>query len=278
MKQFFKFALVCAMAVTAGFTVTSCKDDEEKPDDNGQITLPNANDGNQTVYADDQEKGVTFTAKSAWMASVAPATRASNVSWLRLLVNGTEKYEGAAGTFELTIETDLNTSGSDRKATITLTSGTDEVEITVTQKGVKEDNTPLTDADLLLAHAWKHVSFTTAVEGEEPEVLSGVYTLTFNADGSVAAVGADQDEFTDFFGLDPLPTYSLAGDKLTFHITSEGAIFAEESGAAVDMELDIVKLIDSELEFMAAGTQKEVVDSIGTVVEKPLTVTWKYQK
>jgi translation elongation factor P/translation initiation factor 5A len=76
-----------------------------------------------------------------------PAVRASSVEWLRLLYEGTEKYEGEAGTFTLTIEIDANYTGAARSATITITSGTDKITVTVTQDGKTEDGTIPDDPD-----------------------------------------------------------------------------------------------------------------------------------
>ena len=162
----------------------------------------------------------------------------------------------------MAIEVDMNLTGKDRSATITVTSGTDEISVTVTQKGVKEDNTPLTAKDLLVALPWKHVSTTmTALDGPdegETEVLDGAYTLTFKNDGTITVVGQDQDEFTDFFGLDPLPTYSLSGsgDKLTWIVASD-----EPQDSPNSVEFDVVKLTASELEFTVIDVVHVAEDS-----------------
>lgn len=136
------------MLLLPAFILAGCSDD----DDNGgtQIEMPDQSEQTQQGYADDETTGgFTFTAKSAWTATVTettsanrsamPATKASSVSWLRLLHNGTEKYDGRAGTFTLTIEIAPNYTGKTRTATITVTSGTDKITVTVTQEGTTED-------------------------------------------------------------------------------------------------------------------------------------------
>ncbi len=140
-----------------------------------QIVLPDQSELTQTSYADEKAGGgFTFTAKSAWTASVAEttgskasaapqtyspdqdaanevpavsragaATRASGVSWLRLLLDGEETYSGGAGAFTLTIELDENYTGADRSAAITISSGDTGITVSVTQKGTSEGGTTL---------------------------------------------------------------------------------------------------------------------------------------
>jgi hypothetical protein len=128
------------------FVLVSCDQNSGTPDDpvgeNTQIELPNKSEQTQQAFADeDTSGGFTFTAKSAWTASVVEtsATRASNVSWLRLLSNGKETYSGEAGTFTLAVELDPNYTGETRSATITISCGGTEITINVTQNGKKED-------------------------------------------------------------------------------------------------------------------------------------------
>ena len=115
--------------------VTGC---EKNPVDDGkQIQLPNETEKNQQAFADDESTGgFTFTAKADWTANVTETTaRTSSMPWLRLLHNGVETYNGAAGSFTLTVEMDTNYSGETRSATITITSGGDNISVTVTQAG-----------------------------------------------------------------------------------------------------------------------------------------------
>ena len=126
------FAVVAIVALAATFT--AC--DKGGDDGDKQIVLPDKTEGTQQAFADDETTGgFTFTAKAAWTATVTETTasRASNVSWLRLFYGGEEKYSGGAGTFTLVIEIDENYTGATRTATITITSGTDNITVTVTQ-------------------------------------------------------------------------------------------------------------------------------------------------
>ena len=142
-----KISHLLLMLILPAFIMTGCSDDDKN--DDKQIELPNQSEKTQTAFADDETTGgFTFTAQSSWTAtvketaptgrSVLSGTRASDVSWLRLLLDGSEKYSGDAGKFTLTIELDPNYSGETRSATITIKSGDDSITITVTQDGKTE--------------------------------------------------------------------------------------------------------------------------------------------
>ncbi len=124
MKKIF-FAAFAALAMVA------CSDNDNK----GDKLVVNTDD--QTVYADEIEtlQTINFTAPEPWTASVSAETRASNVDWLRLMIDGEETYSGAAGTFSLVVEIDPNTTGQRRSATVTIESGGQTMSLTVTQEG-----------------------------------------------------------------------------------------------------------------------------------------------
>jgi hypothetical protein len=154
-----KLSYLLLMSLLPAFIMTGCDKDNEGNDEQ-QIVMLDKSEENQTGYADDETTGgFTFTAKSNWEANVVetPASRASSVPWLRLLLNGTETYNGGAGTFTLTIEMDPNYTGETRSAMITIASGTDKISITVTQEGTtKEGKSPDPDpasdhSDMIIA-------------------------------------------------------------------------------------------------------------------------------
>ena len=135
-----KISYLLLMLLFPAFVMVGCSDDNNGGDK--QIELPNQSEKTQTAFADDETTGgFTFTAQSSWTATVAEQTssRASGVSWLRLLLDGSEKYSGDAGKYTLTIELDPNYTGQTRSATITIRSGDDEITITVTQDKAKQD-------------------------------------------------------------------------------------------------------------------------------------------
>ena len=131
-------AIIFALSLFAG-----CDKDNEGVDEK-KIELSNKSEQNQTAFADDEAmNGFTFTAKKNWTATVTEGTvlRASSASWLRLLLNGVEKYNGSAGTFTFIIEIDTNYSGVTRTATIDIASGNDKISVNITQQGINQDGT-----------------------------------------------------------------------------------------------------------------------------------------
>jgi hypothetical protein len=372
MKKFLTAAFFAFFALGAA-TLTSCK--PEEPGTPPTIEVPDDKDLNQTAFADEETTGeITFTARAPWTIDVnaVAATRASNVPWVRLYLNGEETYSGPAGEFTLEVVIDGNYTGQTRKATITLESDGEEIDIALEQQGKKEDGTvpdmkePLTahpwihisttesdspdydnrdlytltfkedgtaaiddpydpersetivytlsgntmtlgegdeatvctivtltdeefifteeyeggvathkfsknapppseNAVMIAAHPWKQVSFYSEQDGEEFESYGNMdATITFNADGTVTATGDDQDVFTDYFGLKPLPKWSVSGDTMILHVASPGAII---QGRA---ELEITTLTDGALEVTGSFYVEEE--------ETDYTVTMTFKK
>lgn len=166
-----KFSYLLLMLLLPAFVLVGCGDDNGDDNDGKQIELPDRSEQTQQGYADDQTTGgFTFTAKAAWTATVLETTtsRASSVSWLRLLHNGTEKYEGGAGTFRLTIEIAPNYTGKARTAAIAITSGADKITVTVTQEGTTEngetpDPGPSADQSDVIITALNNTASSTAL-------------------------------------------------------------------------------------------------------------------
>jgi hypothetical protein len=196
-----KKILMAALAV-AMFAACGGGEKNTNPAGDGQIALANPADEEQTAWADDEESGVTFTAKSTWEAAVTAPTRTSNVSWVKLFVNGEEKYSGGAGTINLVIVMEPNLTNSDRRATVTITCGGENIGIDIEQKGVTEQNEPLTMQGLIRSHPWKLVehyyfypdSFDDPDTeeddrySEDPTLIGS--TITFNANGLATSQNA----------------------------------------------------------------------------------------
>ncbi len=143
---FVAFATVACAAI-----LSSCKKEDEP-----SVEITDPADKTQTAYADQSAGGdFTFTASYAWTATVkeTAATRASGVDWLTLKSNGAEKYDGAAGTFTLSIELKPNYTGSPRAATITINSGTATVGVTMTQQSTTQGGQTLTPTIALAAQS-----------------------------------------------------------------------------------------------------------------------------
>jgi len=119
------------MLTTAVLIFGACSSDK---DDNGGITIPDSKQLNQEVYADETRGGINFTATGDWTATVTEKTVSkatagtSGPEWIAL-----SQYSGSAGTYSLVITMSVNTTGKTRAATILIKSGSDTIEITVTQ-------------------------------------------------------------------------------------------------------------------------------------------------
>jgi|GEM_PF-4130432 len=203
-----KISYLLLMLLLPAFIMTGCSND----DDNGdkQIELPNQSEKTQTAFANDETTGgFTFTSKSTWTATITEnftanrsamlTTKASTVSWLRLLLNGEETYNGSAGTFTLTIELDPNYSGVERSASVTIKSGNDEIVITVTQ-----------DVKTNTGNVLKQVSKIECVNGNNEK-----YILTFKYDtkGRIAEYFIKpQDNQYDPDGYEYYFSYNIAGE------------------------------------------------------------------
>jgi len=117
---------VAVMAMSMAFS--ACKKDEG-------ITMPNSEEITQTAYADEGNtgKGFTFTAKGDWTATVKEV-KSSEVSWLKLLIDDKETYNGKAWTFTMVISLEANNTGVKRSATIEIVCGKEKITVSVTQE------------------------------------------------------------------------------------------------------------------------------------------------
>ena len=136
MKRIFTFLF--AAAALAG-----CSDDNGG-DEGKDIQLAPGTPKNYTIYADETSgtpsEGISFTTTGPWRASVAE-TRADasdnggSSSWVTVLPD----HGDAAGDHTLTITLRVNTTGKDRRATVTIECGGTKITITIEQKGTTED-------------------------------------------------------------------------------------------------------------------------------------------
>lgn len=123
-------------AAAAAATIVSC-DNGGDEDPGKAIELAPGTETNLTLYADQTAAtasgGISFTTSGPWRATVAE-TRASEVEWITL----SPDYGDAAGDYTVTVTLGVNTSGADRRATITIECGATKVTITVEQKATTE--------------------------------------------------------------------------------------------------------------------------------------------
>ncbi len=142
-------ALFLLMGVVA---LTACSDDNG--DGTGKdIQLAPGTPKDYTIFADETSgtpsEGISFTTTGPWRATVVQ-TRADafdsgavTPSWVTV----SPDHGDAAGDYTISISLGVNTSGQDRKATITIECGGTKITITVEQKGTTEDGKVPDDGD-----------------------------------------------------------------------------------------------------------------------------------
>jgi hypothetical protein len=150
------------MTLMTAVSMGSCESDGKNKTD-GDDSVPIAISDNKgqvrTVYAYTEKLEVGITSRTAWTASIADTTANSgSVEWLRLFVNDVETYEGEAGAFTLEVRMDVNTTGLDRTAAVTIANGNDDDEVmfAVIQKGITEGEEPTEDS-LIATYSRRHI-------------------------------------------------------------------------------------------------------------------------
>ncbi len=117
------------------FMLASCSKDD------GEIKMKTPSE--ITVYADDTNASdvIRFDASNSWRASVNYQTSEGGTDWVSL-----SAYSGGIGENSISLTLKANTTGHDRKATITIDTDDAVVTITIVQKGTTKDgNEPATD-------------------------------------------------------------------------------------------------------------------------------------
>ena len=132
--------------------LTACSDDNG--DGTGKdIQLAPGTPKDYTIFADETSgtpsEGISFTTTGPWRVTVVQ-TRADafdsgevTPSWVTV----SPDHGDAAGDYTISISLGVNTSGQDRKATITIECGGTKITITVEQKGTTEDGKVPDDGD-----------------------------------------------------------------------------------------------------------------------------------
>ena len=131
---FLKSVVITAIAA---LVISSCVDKEEptviKVEDETALT--------QNSFANETsaKSGVTFVTYDAWTSTITETRKSTKVetpSWVSI----TPDHGDAAGTYTITIRLEPNTTGEDREATITISCSGTDITITITQKGVPEND------------------------------------------------------------------------------------------------------------------------------------------
>ncbi len=254
-----QIALICITSFILVFN--ACDKGKEK------ITLESGTT-EQTVYADDESTGeiVTFTAGSDWNA-VAWDTSLykSFATWVRLINNGEEAYQGSKGTVRLEIALDPNYSGRTRSARIEITCGS-TITILVTQQATTKDGgTPEQTGDY----------FVLDLSDIMPE---GVEIATLNAAGAYARQKIDNDYNSNIqagvpYGIIASADVAKTGGKITFPKTLPRSITAAQRGE-FEAEIPINQTISIEIvqEIVALNSANKIVGSFCYVSEGVMIV------
>lgn len=128
MKNFYVFTLMALLLM-------GCSKEKDAVADKA-IQLADGVSSSYTVYADQTtaspSQGITFTTTGPWKATVAETRAAAD--WVKVSPDHGDK----AGSYTITILLDVNTTGQDRKAVVTIECGATRIEIIVEQKAVTE--------------------------------------------------------------------------------------------------------------------------------------------
>ncbi len=118
------------------FMLASCSKDD------GEIKMKTPSE--ITVYADDTNASdvIRFDASNSWRASVNYQTSEGGTDWVTL-----SAYSGGIGENSISLTLKANTTGHDRKATITIDTDDVVVTITIVQKGTTKDGNEPSDDD-----------------------------------------------------------------------------------------------------------------------------------
>lgn len=148
--------------------LASCSDD-----DGGKSTIIiSDNQKNQTAFADDVEKGITFTATEAWRTNVdytQTKADATTEQWVTL-----DPPSGDAGEVTIKVALKTNTTGKDRTATVHIISGSTTITVTISQKGLTEEGKVPEEVEPDPANV-RQISSMKYYEGTEKDVTNFTY-------------------------------------------------------------------------------------------------------
>lgn len=124
------FAFMFAVAALAG-----CSDNNDCGKD---IQLSPGTPNNYTIFADEtsgtSSEGISFSTTGPWRATVTE-TRADIPSWVTV----SPDHGDEAGDYTIELNIEVNTTGNNRKATITIECGSTKITITIEQGGKTEE-------------------------------------------------------------------------------------------------------------------------------------------
>lgn len=186
---------------------------------------------NQTVYANETEKTIRFTATEAWQTQVdyitAKSMAASADNWVTL-----DPPRGEAGEVAIKVTLGLNTTGSDRRAEVKITCGKTTVSVVIEQKGkTAEGEVP---APLKKVNTVEIREITNSEEGSSER--KDLYTFKYDERGRLV-----QQSLLENNGMETVLqlSYEVAGEvRITEQRESEQWIVTlNEQGHATQLEV-----------------------------------------
>lgn len=221
--------------------LASCSDD-----DGGKSTIIiSDNQKNQTAFADDVEKGITFTATEAWRTNVdytQTKADATTEQWVTL-----DPPSGDAGEVTIKVALKTNTTGKDRTATVHIISGSTTITVTISQKGLTEEGNIPEEVEPDPANV-RQISSMKYYEGTEKDVTN----FTYDENGRVK-------EYVSFRGDIPVwkAVHEYQNNRIIAKIESDDDGYMESGTATYTLE------------------NNRVVLAVPDADEK-LTQSWKY--
>ncbi len=127
--------LLLVMMLSLASMFTSCDDGSDPIAPQETITDYDKSELNQSVYADETEINgdFTFTAANAWHTIIESKTKVNDTSWVTI-----DPARGDAGTIDMSITLEPNTTGEERSATIKIVCKKTTIAITIEQKATTE--------------------------------------------------------------------------------------------------------------------------------------------
>ena len=221
--------------------LSSCSKDDNPP----AISVANNQTLTQEVYADNVlgKSGVTFTTTGAWTSRISTSSPSGQPVQMSAPANSSDWVSispdrgNAAGNYTIAISLEVNTTGANRTATITILCNGDEIKITVTQKGTTKDgDVPSENEEAQVAtNACNEsdITETTAIvsanvtkAGEPPYTERGICWTTHSnptvSDNKQTANGSGQSG-----------SYSCTITGLTTNTTYYAKAYLIQNGAAI---------------------------------------------
>lgn len=184
---------------------TACDDPNES---SSSITVAGNQDLTPTVYADetDAASSVNFATTGPWSSSIketalksAQLRTSTTPDWISI----SPDHGDVAGNYTISISLQTNTTGEDRSAVVTVLCDGTEIDITVTQKGTKEDGTVPDGNESYGGQGnfiYTHSTVSLVVDGARQAVSS--YTATGSVTKSTITFYRDTINLSNAFYLD----------------------------------------------------------------------------